>query len=202
MGTMLTPAARGVIDRLYAEDKRQREAGLPSSRRTRNVAFDTGRYLHLHLRMTKPRLSLEIGSSNGVSTIWLASAAAMFQGYVVGTEILSDRTAEANSNLAAAQLADWAKVRAGAAVESLEEIAPLSVGFVFIDAEKDDYAHHLERVLPLLAPDATVIADNVISHDCTVYQAYVGNLPGVESITIPLDRGLELSCFPAAQVLR
>lgn len=199
---MLTPAARRVVDRLYADDQRQREAGLPSSQRTRNVTPETGRYVHLHLRMTTPWLSLEIGSSNAVSTIWLASAAAMYQGYVIGTEILAERAAEANANLAEAQLSDWGTVRVGAAAASVAEIAPQSVGFVFIDAEKDDYVGHLQRVLPLLAPGATVIADNVISHDCSAYQSFVRSLPGVESITLPLDRGLELSCFPAAPVLR
>lgn len=202
METMLTSAAGQVLERLYADDKRQREAGLPSSQRTRNIEYQSGRFLNLHLRMTRPRLSLEIGSSNGVSTIWLAAAAATFQGYVVGTEILPQRAAEANDNLAAAKLADWATVRAGAAAESLADIAPQSVGFVFIDAEKNDYSRHLERVLPLLAPGATVIADNVISHDCAAYQAYIRSLPGAESITLPLDRGLELTCFPVSPVLR
>jgi len=93
-------------------------------------------------------------------------------------------------------------VRAGKAPDSLADIAPKSVGFVFIDAEKDDYAHHLERVLPLLAPGATVIADNVISHDCAAFQSFVRSLPGVASITIPLDRRLELTSFPAAPALR
>lgn len=202
METMLTPAAQEVIERLYADDHRQRAAGLPPSQRTRNIEYQSGRYLNLHLRMVRPRLSLEIGSSNGLSTIWLAAAAATFQGYVVGTEIIPERAAQANDNLATAKLADWATVRAGAAAETLTDLAPESIDFVFIDAEKDDYSRHLERVLPLLAPGATVIADNVTSHDCTAYQAYVRSLPGAESITIPLDRGLELTCFPAAAVLR
>lgn len=199
---MLTPAAQRVIDRLYADDKRQRDAALPGEQRTRNIAPESGHFLRLHLLMTAPRLSLEVGSSNGLSTIWLASAAATYQGYVIGTEILPDRAAAANANLEAAGLADWATVRAGAAAERLESIAPQSVNFVFIDAEKDDYAQHLARVLPLLAPGAIVIADNVISHDCTAYQAYVRGLPGVESLTLPLERGLELSRFPATPVLR
>jgi predicted O-methyltransferase YrrM len=202
METMLTAAAQEVMDRLYADDKRQRAAGLPSSERTRNIDYQSGRYLNLHLRMTRPRLSLEIGSSNGLSTIWLAAAAATFQGYIVGTEILTERAAQANDNLAAAKLADWATVRAGAAAESLADLTPESVNFVFIDAEKEDYSRHLECVLPLLAAGATIIADNVISHDCTAYQAYVRRLPGAESITLPLERGLELTCFPAAPVLR
>ena len=199
---MLTPAAQRVLDRLYADDKRQRDAGLPVEQRTRNVAPETGHYLHLHLLMTRPTLALEIGSSNGLSTIWLASAAATYHGFVIGTEIRPERAAQANANLAEAELADSATVRPGPAADGVAEIAPQSINFVFIDAEKDDYARHLERVLPLLAPGATVIADNVISHDCAHYQDYVRSLPGVDSITLPLERGLELSCFPAAPILR
>src|SRR5919107_2785270 len=72
---MLDAKATAVLDRLYAEDAAQRAAGLPSSQRTRNVDRDTGCWLALLVRATKARELLEIGSSNGVSTMWLAAAA-------------------------------------------------------------------------------------------------------------------------------
>ena len=102
-----------VLDRLYADDARQRAAGLPSSQRTRNLERETGRWLRLLVLATSARAILEVGSSNGVSTLWLASAAAETGGHVTGTELLPERAAEANANLAEAGLGHVAEIADG-----------------------------------------------------------------------------------------
>src|SRR4051794_16959269 len=108
-----------VLDRLYAEDTAQRAANLPSSQRTRNVDRETGQWLELVARATGARELLEIGSSNGVSTIWLAAAANANNGRVVGTEILTERAELANHNLSEAGLGEVARVIAGSAGETI-----------------------------------------------------------------------------------
>src|SRR5829696_9267560 len=102
-----------VLQRLYDEDAAQRAANLPRSQRTRNVERETGHWLGMVVRATRAQAVLEIGSSNGVSTIWLAAAALEHVGQVTGTEILPDRAAEANRNLSDAGLAHVARVVAG-----------------------------------------------------------------------------------------
>lgn len=72
----MTPRAQAVLDRLYASDAAQRAAGLDQTQRTRNVDQDTGRFLSMLTRGGGFRRVLEIGSSNGVSTIWFAAAVA------------------------------------------------------------------------------------------------------------------------------
>ena len=114
---MLDARASAVLDRLYAEDAAQRAAGLPRSQRTRNVDRETGEWLNLVIRATGARRILEIGSSNAVSTILLADAARANGGHVTGSEIIPERAAEANRNLAEAGLADVATVIAGDALE-------------------------------------------------------------------------------------
>ena len=138
---MIDERVDAVLDRLYAEDAAQRAAGLPSSQRTRNVDRETGRWLALLVRATNAREVLEIGSSNGVSTIWLAAAARQNGGQVTGTEILPERAAEANRNLAEAGLDAVARVVAGDARETVATL-PGPFDLVFIDAEKDDYVDH------------------------------------------------------------
>jgi predicted O-methyltransferase YrrM len=66
---------------------------------------------------------------------------------------------------------------------------------VFLDAEKEDYESLFELVRPLLEPGALVVADNVLSHVETLgaYSAARQADPTLSSVTVPLDRGLELS---------
>lgn len=180
------------LDRLYAEDAAQRAAGLPSSQRTRNVDRETGRWLALLVRATAAREIVEMGSSNAVSTIWLASAARETGGRVSGTEILPNRAAAANQNLAAAGLADIARIIPGDARETARAI-PGPIDLVFIDAEKDDYVDHLLAVLDRVRPGGLILADNVISHDISAYQTFVRDHPDLETVTIPIARGIEFT---------
>jgi caffeoyl-CoA O-methyltransferase len=181
-----------VLERLYAEDAAQRAANLPSSQRTRNVDRETGRWLGLLVRATKARSVLEIGSSNGVSTIWLAAAARENGGQVTGTEILSERAAEANRNLADAGLESVAHVVTGAARETVASL-PGPFDLVFIDAEKDDYVDHFESVIARVSLGGLILADNVISHDLSAYQAMLRERRDVETVTIPIERGIEFT---------
>ena len=181
-----------VLDRLYADDARQRAAGLPSSQRTRNLERETGRWLRLLVLATGARAILEVGSSNGVSTLWLASAAAETGGHVTGTELLPERAAEANANLAEAGLGRVATVRAGDAAGTVAGL-PGPFDLVFIDAEKDDYIAHFEHVVDKVRNGGLVLADNVISHDLSAYQAMLRARPDVETVTVPIGRGVEMT---------
>jgi len=181
-----------VLERLYAEDAAQRAAGLPSSQRTRNVERETGRWLALLVRATNARELLEIGSSNGVSTIWLAAAARQNGGRVTGTEILPERAAEANRNLGDAGLDAVAQVVAGEARATVASL-PGPFDLVFIDAEKGDYVDHLETVVGQVRPGGLILADNVISHDLSAYQAMLRSRRDVETVTVPIDRGVEFT---------
>lgn len=187
---MIHPRARTVLDRLYAEDAAERAAGLPSLRRKRNVDSETGQFLCMLARATGAWSMLEIGSSNGVSTIWLALAAREVGGHVFGLEIDASRAAEATANLAAAGLSEVATVRHGDALTLVADMhGPFDL--VFIDAEKRDYLAHLKNVIDRVKPNGLIIADNVISHDISDYQTFVRDRADLETVTLPLNRGLE-----------
>ena len=189
---MIDERVDAVLERLYAEDGVQPAASLPSSQRTRNVERETGRWLALLVRATNAREVLEIGSSNGVSTIWLAAAARQTGGRVTGTEILSERAAEANRNLAEAGLEAVARVVAGEAQATVASL-PGPFDLVFIDAEKDDYVDHFAAVVARVRPGGLILADNVISHDLSAYQAMLRSRSDVETVTIPINRGVEFT---------
>jgi caffeoyl-CoA O-methyltransferase len=189
---MIDELIAAVLEQLYAEDATQRAAKLPSSQRTRNVERETGHWLALIVRAMNAPQVLEIGSSNGVSTIWLATAARQNGGRVAGTEILSERARDANNNLAAAGLDAVARVMAGDARSTVASL-PGPFDLVFIDAEKDDYVDHLEAVVDRVRIGGLILADNVTSHDLSAYQAAVRARNDLETVMIPIDRGVEFT---------
>ena len=75
---------------------------------------------------------------------------------------------------------------------------------VFLDAEKDDYEALFALARPLLEPGGLVVADNVLSHAETLgaYSAARQADPTLSSVTVPLDRGLELSVVLVALTTR
>jgi predicted O-methyltransferase YrrM len=191
-GPMIDARAAAVLAELRAADIEERRRGLPSAERARNVDEETARYLYLTVRAARPPQILEVGSSNGLSTIWLALAAREYGGRVVGTEILPTRAAEAGANLARAGLAEVARVLPGDARATVAGLdGPFA--FVFLDAQNDEYGAHFATFFPKVPRGGLIITDNVISHDCTPFQAMLRARADVLTVTVPLERGLEVT---------
>jgi predicted O-methyltransferase YrrM len=98
------------------------------------------------------------------------------------------------ANIAEAGLDEWAELIEGDAKQTVPEIEDV-FDIVFLDAEKEDYEQLFQAARPKLEPGALVVADNVLSHQETL-GAYVQARKSdstVESVTVPLDRGLELT---------
>lgn len=181
--------ARSVMTRLRAEDQRQRDEGLPVEARTRNATAPTGLFLYSLVRSIQPKLIVEIGSSTAYSTIWMALAAQDYGGRIIGSEILTDRAAEANQNLLQAGVSEVAVVETGDGSD-IARRQP-SIDFVFLDAEKDDYPRHFENIVDLVPPGGLILTDNVTSHDCSELLAMINQRDDVVTQTIPFERGLE-----------
>jgi caffeoyl-CoA O-methyltransferase len=190
----MTIAERRIIDRLQLADQAQRDEGLSPADRTRNISASTGAFLWQMIMGHRPSNILEIGSSTGLSTVWMASAAIRCGAYLLGTEIVPDRVSTNNTNLSEANLGGIAQVLEGDH-RLLDEVHARSWDFVFLDAEKDDYLDHLKAVEPYLTLGAIILTDNVISHDCRTLQEYLRASPRYSTFTIPLDRGIEYSVY-------
>ena len=191
---MLDDRVLGVLARLEQEDRAEREAGVPSERRARQVEPTTGRFLFA-LAAALPGVEvLEIGGSRGYSTIWLAAGARVLGGRVVSLEHDPAKCAAWRQNIADARLEEWAELVEGDAFATLRETED-TFDLVFLDAEKEDYEALFGLARPLLEPGALVVADNVLSHADPLanYSAARQSDPKLSSVTIPLDRGLELT---------
>jgi predicted O-methyltransferase YrrM len=176
---MLDDRVRAVLDRLAAEDADERARGLPQNLRARAVSPTTGRFLFALVAPQNACEVLEIGGSRGYSTIWLAAGARILGGRVLSLE--HDP----------AKCEAWRRNVEEAGLPAIEDVFDV----VFIDAEKEDYERYFELSRPKLEPGGLVVADNVLSHEETLgaFSRARQEDPGLESVTVPLDRGLELS---------
>ena len=191
---MLDEKVFAALARLQAEDEAERAAGLPAAQRSRQVQAPTGRFLFSLAASQAGIEVLEIGGSRGYSTIWLAAGARVLGGRVISLERDPVKCAAWRSNIAAAGLEEWAELVEGDALATLEATEDV-FDLVFLDAEKEDYETLFGLTRPLLEPGGLVVADNVLSHVETLgaYSAARQADPTLSSVTVPLDRGLELS---------
>lgn len=191
---MLDERIRSVLERLEAEDAGERAAGLPSEVRSRQVARTTGQFL---LSFVAPQVDcevLEIGGSRGYSTIWLAAGVRHLGGRVLSLEHDPAKCEAWRANIAEAGLEETAELVEGDAFETLGEIDDV-FDVVFLDAEKNMYEDLFALARPKLEPGAVVIADNVLSHadPLAEYSKARQADSDLVSVTLPLDRGLEVS---------
>ena len=188
---MIDERVRDVLARLEAEDADERARGLAAAQRSRQVAPATGRFLFTLVASRPGCRVLEIGGSRGYSTIWLAAAARPSGSRVTSLEADPAKCEAWRRNIADAGLDAWAELVEGDAFVTL----PRPAGVVFLDAEKDDYEQLFAAARPALEPGALIVADNVLSHadPLAAYSAARQADPALESVTVPLDRGLELS---------
>jgi caffeoyl-CoA O-methyltransferase len=191
---MLDDRVRAVLERLEAEDADERARGLPSAQRARQVARTTGRFLFALVAPQTDCEVLEIGGSRGYSTVWLTAGVRYLGGRVLSLEHDPAKCEAWRRNIAEAGLDDWAELIEGDAFETLPAIDDV-FDIVFLDAEKDDYERLFQIARTKLEPGALVVADNVLSHADTLgaYSRARQADPTLESVTVPLDRGLELS---------
>ena len=191
---MLDEKVLAVLERLRQEDAEEREQGVAQELRSRAVAPTTGRFLFSLVAPQNACEVLEIGGSRGYSSIWLAAGVRILGGSVLSLEHDPVKCEAWRRNVSDAGLEEWAELVEGDAFETLPEIEDV-FDVVFIDAEKEDYERLFALARPKLEPGGLVVADNVLSHEewLGAYSRARQADPSLVSVTVPLDRGLELS---------
>ena len=191
---MLDDRIRAVLERLEAEDAVEREEGVARELRGRQVARSTGQFLFALVAPQWDCEVLEVGGSRGYSSIWLAAGVRNLGGHVLSLEADPTKIEAWRQNVAEAGLEETAEVIEGDAFQTLPEIRDV-FDVVFIDAEKEDYERLFALVRDKVEPGGLFVADNVLSHaePLAEYSKARQADPTLESVTVPLDRGLELS---------
>jgi predicted O-methyltransferase YrrM len=159
----------------------------------------SGLLLNLLIKEMGARQILEVGSSYGYSTTWLAEAARATSGRVTSLELVAAKTEYATAQLQRAGLNGYVRFEIGDALESLRRL-PGPFDFVLIDLWKNLYVPVFESVYPKLAPGAILVADNMLEPPSArvharAYRERVRSAAEMSSVLLPVGKGLEVSCF-------
>jgi predicted O-methyltransferase YrrM len=147
------------------------------------------------IRATGARRILELGTSNGYSTIWLADAAEVTGGAVVSVDVDASRTDLARGVLRDAGLAERVELRTEDAAQTLATSADSAWEFVFLDAERPAYPGYLRDLLRTLAPGGLLAVDNVRSHEHELveFTSLIEAEPALTQSVVPVGAGLRLA---------
>lgn len=170
------------------------------------IGPETGRLVNILAKGAGARRILELGTSFGYSTVWLAEAARETGGQVITLDLARHKQDYARTMLTRAGLADQVDWRTGDALQILKELdGPF--GFVLIDLWKDLYIPCFELIAPKLAPGAVLVADNMLRPeysraDAEAYRARVRRYPHMESVLLEVGSGICVSRYSPATPTR
>ena len=179
--------------RLEAIDEQDRSDGTPRLERLRQVPPETGQFLALLAASAPPGNYIEIGTSAGYSTLWLALACRAANRKLTTFEVLPEKVRLARETFAGAGVEDVVTLIQGDARDFLQDLCGIS--FCFLDAEKEVYADCYEAVVPRMVPGGIIIADNAINHRAALQPMLDRALADerVDALIVPIAKG-ELVC--------
>jgi predicted O-methyltransferase YrrM len=195
----MDPERRAIAAEVFAAG-RDYDAGQPDRlRRLRNVEPETAELLGVLVRATRSRRVLEVGTSNGHSTLWLADAAQALDGHVETLDIDPRRTEQALANLTRTGLSEVVHCRTVSAAQALAEYPDAAWDFVFLDAERPEYLGYWPNLRRALAPGATLAIDNAISHESELqsFSRLLGEDPHLTGALVPIGAGLIVATLDA-----
>jgi predicted O-methyltransferase YrrM len=182
-----------VLEELEAWGKENDRVEADRSHKMLNLERETAEVLRGLILPRKARRILEIGTSNGYSTIWLA-ASIPSEGRVISIDRNADKTAMAHANLDRAGLLDRVELLTGDATEIAQKLdGPFDV--IFFDADRFSAPEQLTILLPKLAQETLLLADNVLSHPDEIhgYLAAIAKLADFEHTVVPVGKGLSIA---------
>lgn len=156
-----------------------------------NITRDTGELLALLVQTRGVQAVLEIGTSNGYSTLWLAEAVKRLDGRVTTIELDESKRAMAALNFEHAGLEPWIDQLAGEAGSLLPSLPTAGYQLIFLDSDRQHYQGWWPEILRLLAPRGLLVVDNAISHESEMrgWMAQVRRDPDFLTSLVPVGKG-------------
>ncbi len=156
-----------------------------------NITPDTGEFLTVLIRATRARRVLEIGTSNGYSTLWLVHAVQPLNGHITTLEIAPQKAAMAQANFARAGFEAWITSHVTDAGAFLQQEPAASWDLIFLDAERVHYTGYWADLQRVLKPGCLLVVDNAVSHAPEVadFVAMVKQTPGYTTSLVPVGKG-------------
>lgn len=189
----IPPAIEERMRYLEKIDARDREDGTPRLQRLRQIPPETGKFLALLAASAPEGPCIEIGTSAGYSTLWLALARREMEGALTTFEILPQKVRLAQETFQLAGIGNVVELVVGDAREHLPHYK--NIAFCFLDAEKEVYGDCYEMVVANLAKGGILVADNATNHRQTLQPVIDRSLcdKRVDALIVPIGKG-ELVC--------
>ncbi len=160
----MQPARRALLAELEAHGREHDAAREDRRERLRNVERETAAAMAVLVRALRAQRILELGTSNGYSTIWLGDAVEGQGGRVVSVDVDEGRHVQARENIGRAGLDQVVELRLQDAAETLAALPDGGADFVFLDAERPAYVSYWEDLVRVLASPGLLLVDNATSH--------------------------------------
>jgi predicted O-methyltransferase YrrM len=171
-------------------DAQDRIDGTPRMQRMRQVPPETGKFVAMLAASAPDGNSLEIGTSAGYSTLWLALACRQLGRKITTYEILEEKARLAAETFKLTRVEETVELVKGDALEYLPRIKDIS--FCFLDAEKEIYGACYEAVIPNMVSGGLLVADNAINFR-EVLQPMISrslNDDRVDALVVPIGTGV------------
>jgi predicted O-methyltransferase YrrM len=183
-----------LLEQLHREGVEHDRAKSGRLERLRNLEPDTAAVLAVLVRAIGARRVLELGTSNGYSTLWLADAARGVGGKLVSVDLDAPRSRLAARNLGRAGLSAAVELRVQDAAETLRGSRAGAWDMIFLDAERPAYASYWPELVRVLRPGGLLAVDNVISHadELRDFRALAAANGRVSEALVPTGAGLLL----------
>lgn len=175
------------------------EAKSTRSERMLNITRDTGEFLRVLIRATRARRILEVGTSNGYSTLWLADAVEPHGGTIDTLERSPAKLELAHANFQRAGLAHRIRLHLGDAADFFPPRPAGEFDFIFLDSNRPDYLAWWPQLRRLLAPGGLLVVDNATSHphEMADFTAAVTADPAFTTALVPVGKGEFVAHFSA-----
>lgn len=173
---------------------------IDTTRKTNNLYWnifpETGIFLNTLVRARAATHILEVGTSIGYSTLYLADAAMATGGHIYTIESHAERFLLATETFTKAGVTSYITQIKGHAPEVFSTLTE-TIDLVFLDATKQEHVSYVEAIIPALSQNALIISDNILSHkkEMAPFLAYMHEQPAFQNVVIPLGTGLMLSIY-------
>ncbi|MEW5822039.1 MAG: O-methyltransferase [Cyanobacteriota bacterium] len=159
-----------------------------------NVSREVGKLLYILASTSNSKNILELGTSNGYSTIWLALAAQKTGGHIITFEYFENRVLLASENFLHCKLDQYVTIKQGKIIDILRNYNH-ECDFAFIDANKQEYLEYFNLLDKSLKPGGIIVSDNISSHkeDLQNFTDFIYKHKDYISVFLPVDNGLLIS---------
>lgn len=185
-----------LLEEIYESGVEHDSKTADRTKRMLNVTPDTGRFLSILVRAVQAERVLEIGTSNGYSTVWIADALRQCNGKIVTLEVSREKESAARRNLERSGLMDLVDLREADARAFLKTLDSRSFDLVFMDAERPQYLGYWNNVDRVLKPGGTLVVDNAIEprpDELVDFFAHVNASGRYVSQVLPVGKGVFLA---------